>query len=145
MGKIHLCHTTIKYSILICLIWSFQLLNILIPLIQSFSQLNIKFESGQSDDSDYWISWSTYSNHSDPLNLMIPTIKYVILICLIWWFRLLNIQFCLIQWFWLLNILIHLIQWFWLLNIQFQSAQSDDSNDSDYWISQSIYSNHSHY
>jgi len=47
-------------------------------LFQLFWLLNIQFQSAQSDDSDCWISQSTYSNHSDLLHLIIPTIEYLI-------------------------------------------------------------------
>jgi len=47
-------------------------------LFQLFWLLNIEFQSAQSDDSDCWISQSTYSNHSDLLHLIILTIEYLI-------------------------------------------------------------------
>ena len=83
---------TIKYSILIpsnLMIPTIKHPDPHIPLIpthliqwfqlfQLFWLLNIQLQSAQSDDSDCWISQSTYSNHSDLLNLIIPTIEYLI-------------------------------------------------------------------
>ena len=84
--------TTIKYSILIpsnLMIPTIKHPDPHIPLIpthliqwfwlfQLFWLLNIQLQSAQCDDSNCWISQSTYSNHSDLLNPIILTIEYLI-------------------------------------------------------------------